>query len=161
MRWFFFFFQAEDGIRDLYVTGVQTCALPICGGIGGAELGLLGFERRQLAEQHVVFGVRHFRPVELVIRVARPLQDAPQFRGPLGRLAHRPLASSWITAIATPTRRSSSSALARGSRPSAHAPSRCPNASSSRRSNASSATPSSPMRRTFTSLSCCRSASRS
>src|SRR6266496_4869968 len=28
---FFFFFQAEDGIRDLYVTGVQTCALPISG----------------------------------------------------------------------------------------------------------------------------------
>src|SRR5688572_32547275 len=28
--WFcFFFFQAEDGIRDLTVTGVQTCALPI------------------------------------------------------------------------------------------------------------------------------------
>src|SRR5215469_16047880 len=25
-----FFCQAEDGIRDLYVTGVQTCALPIC-----------------------------------------------------------------------------------------------------------------------------------
>src|SRR5690349_24598308 len=30
MCFFFFFFQAEDGIRDLYVTGVQTCALPIC-----------------------------------------------------------------------------------------------------------------------------------
>src|SRR2546427_12076729 len=29
---FFFFFQAEDGIRDLTVTGVQTCALPICRG---------------------------------------------------------------------------------------------------------------------------------
>src|SRR5207248_3956193 len=28
---FFFFFQAEDGIRDRTVTGVQTCALPICG----------------------------------------------------------------------------------------------------------------------------------
>src|SRR2546425_9346934 len=26
----FFFFQAEDGIRDKLVTGVQTCALPIC-----------------------------------------------------------------------------------------------------------------------------------
>src|SRR5690606_39717047 len=26
----FFFFQAEDGIRDFHVTGVQTCALPIC-----------------------------------------------------------------------------------------------------------------------------------
>src|SRR5256886_14799413 len=30
MRVLFFFFQAEDGIRDLTVTGVQTCALPIC-----------------------------------------------------------------------------------------------------------------------------------
>src|SRR2546429_5068283 len=27
---FFFFFQEEDGIRDVAVTGVQTCALPIC-----------------------------------------------------------------------------------------------------------------------------------
>src|SRR5207253_5291824 len=27
---FYFFFQAEDGIRDGHVTGVQTCALPIC-----------------------------------------------------------------------------------------------------------------------------------
>src|SRR6266849_9000251 len=27
---YFFFFQAEDGIRDPLVTGVQTCALPIC-----------------------------------------------------------------------------------------------------------------------------------
>src|SRR3979490_3552504 len=32
---FFFFFQAEDGIRDKLVTGVQTCALPICSGHGG------------------------------------------------------------------------------------------------------------------------------
>src|SRR6266850_5241415 len=31
----FFFFQAEDGIRDYKVTGVQTCALPIFAGIGG------------------------------------------------------------------------------------------------------------------------------
>src|SRR5690606_40999516 len=36
----FFFFQAEDGIRDFHVTGVQTCALPIsdhadAAGIGG------------------------------------------------------------------------------------------------------------------------------
>src|SRR2546426_3481763 len=30
MSVFFFFFQAEDGIRDYKVTGVQTCALPIC-----------------------------------------------------------------------------------------------------------------------------------
>src|SRR5574340_1341745 len=30
---FFFFFQAEDGIRALLVTGVQTCALPISAGL--------------------------------------------------------------------------------------------------------------------------------
>src|SRR5438093_5495449 len=38
---FFFFFQAEDGIRDWSVTGVQTCALPIYPyrlGVGGARL---------------------------------------------------------------------------------------------------------------------------
>src|SRR5690606_39834241 len=29
---FYFFFQAEDGIRDFHVTGVQTCALPIYDG---------------------------------------------------------------------------------------------------------------------------------
>src|SRR3712207_7950170 len=29
ISYFFFFFQAEDGIRDIGVTGVQTCALPI------------------------------------------------------------------------------------------------------------------------------------
>src|SRR5690606_22696853 len=29
--YFYFFFQAEDGIRDFHVTGVQTCALPIFG----------------------------------------------------------------------------------------------------------------------------------
>src|SRR5258706_11932730 len=33
---FFFFFQAEDGIRDWSVTGVQTCALPISGPCGFA-----------------------------------------------------------------------------------------------------------------------------
>src|SRR5260370_5050741 len=39
LSFFFFFFQAEDGIRDSSVTGVQTCALPIlvlsCVGIYG------------------------------------------------------------------------------------------------------------------------------
>src|SRR5690606_39601801 len=36
---FFFFFQAEDGIRDFHVTGVQTCALPISRGMGLGDLG--------------------------------------------------------------------------------------------------------------------------
>src|SRR3989454_12064935 len=45
----FFFFQAEDGIRDYKVTGVQTCALPIypadLDGVGGREAAGL-IERR-------------------------------------------------------------------------------------------------------------------
>src|SRR5258708_27861660 len=35
----FFFFQAEDGIRDDLVTGVQTCALPILGSLKDVRLG--------------------------------------------------------------------------------------------------------------------------
>ena len=38
----FFFFQAEDGIRDVAVTGVQTCALPICCPEGGTVLDPFG-----------------------------------------------------------------------------------------------------------------------
>src|SRR2546426_11517535 len=40
---FFFFFQAEDGIRDYKVTGVQTCALPIFAFL--APLRLLLYEK--------------------------------------------------------------------------------------------------------------------
>src|SRR2546430_3419931 len=38
----FFFFQAEDGIRDLTVTGVQTCALPISRLWLGVAAGVVG-----------------------------------------------------------------------------------------------------------------------
>src|SRR2546430_3026979 len=46
---FFFFFQAEDGIRDLTVTGVQTCALPIC----RARPQAADLEEREEARRHV------------------------------------------------------------------------------------------------------------
>src|SRR5690606_39335885 len=45
---FVFFFQAEDGIRDFHVTGVQTCALPICTK-AEVEHWLDGFEAEQPA----------------------------------------------------------------------------------------------------------------
>src|SRR2546426_11489139 len=45
---FFFFFQAEDGIRDYKVTGVQTCALPISR--AGARVGRPG--RAVLQREH-------------------------------------------------------------------------------------------------------------
>src|SRR2546425_4336394 len=51
----FFFFQAEDGIRDKLVTGVQTCALPICAGAG---LVLDDYLRAELLAQ----GDRHRAP---------------------------------------------------------------------------------------------------
>src|SRR5690348_17417900 len=44
----FFFFQAEDGIRDGRVTGVQTCALPISDGTGDGA----GTARRGLRRPH-------------------------------------------------------------------------------------------------------------
>src|SRR5438128_10331621 len=43
----FFFFQAEDGIRDATVTGVQTCALPISPAAATSSPGLSsGFSRK-------------------------------------------------------------------------------------------------------------------
>src|SRR2546422_8341407 len=50
----FFFFQAEDGIRDVAVTGVQTCALPICAGLGVEPAEAIAGE---LAEPHVARAV--------------------------------------------------------------------------------------------------------
>src|SRR3989449_3817276 len=45
---FFFFFQAEDGIRDVAVTGVQTCALPISAARDDREVDLGQAELRVL-----------------------------------------------------------------------------------------------------------------
>src|SRR5204862_1367053 len=53
---FFFFFQAEDGIRDLYVTGVQTCALPI-------------FQKKWIYEQPIKIG----QPIKGLYRMYRYL----------------------------------------------------------------------------------------
>src|SRR5258708_40034553 len=65
--WFvyFFFFQAEDGIRDDLVTGVQTCALPICD-LGSAEL----FELCENEDRALVF----VEPIEKVIHQPRGLR---------------------------------------------------------------------------------------
>src|SRR2546430_8101315 len=61
----FFFFQAEDGIRDLTVTGVQTCALPILRGarILSRDL-LLGGGVRGLAEPERPVFLRHLDEVD-------------------------------------------------------------------------------------------------
>src|SRR2546422_2312581 len=59
----FFFFQAEDGIRDVAVTGVQTCALPISarpGAEGGRRGGPLPLCRRPRASSGTERGYRVF-----------------------------------------------------------------------------------------------------
>src|SRR2546422_7056563 len=47
---FFFFFQAEDGIRDVAVTGVQTCALPISLGVRNVQFHEMDAERLTFAD---------------------------------------------------------------------------------------------------------------
>src|SRR2546429_4174680 len=46
-----FFFQAEDGIRDVAVTGVQTCALPICAGASAPPAGSRSRATRRPADR--------------------------------------------------------------------------------------------------------------
>src|SRR3989442_11222724 len=54
---FFFFFQAEDGIRDADVTGVQTCALPIYSWAGTKRaLGSQPDDGRPMVRAAVEFG---------------------------------------------------------------------------------------------------------
>src|SRR5690625_5447750 len=51
----YFFFQAEDGIRDGHVTGVQTCALPILCGSGVKENLLPVIQKKNLEKKIKVF----------------------------------------------------------------------------------------------------------
>src|SRR2546430_9759459 len=54
----FFFFQAEDGIRDLTVTGVQTCALPILHLIHGGAAARVAFRTAAGADLVLDAGTR-------------------------------------------------------------------------------------------------------
>src|SRR5206468_4793895 len=64
LTFIFFFFQAEDGIRDLIVTGVQTCALPIFdrsavgGGLRSQEANLRQRDIRRRQAASLVLGRR-------------------------------------------------------------------------------------------------------
>src|SRR6266404_8926205 len=84
---FFFFFQAEDGIRDKLVTGVQTCALPISawmpGGRHGQEAGRCAAQARGIRCGDLA-GARPAR--------ARVDEDVP---GARRRGLSRPVAQTW------------------------------------------------------------------
>src|SRR5215467_4854636 len=91
---FFFFFQAEDGIRDYKVTGVQTCALPICVPPFAAEGGVNGLAQLmdvELARIDDRIGQRADRTEQLALLthvVGDALSGAQGMRTP--RLAETP-----------------------------------------------------------------------
>src|SRR3712207_8808835 len=66
-----FFLQAEDGIRDIGVTGVQTCALPICTqrmivlGKGGKTIRQIGTEARRDVER--LLGTRIYLDLQVKV----------------------------------------------------------------------------------------------
>src|SRR5256885_11530664 len=87
----YFFFQAEDGIRDYKVTGVQTCALPIWvyqklsvnGGVGlalGRDIDLRIF----FAQWHAGYAV-----TEQPAQAGRPAMRSLQFFNAQGRAVHK------------------------------------------------------------------------
>src|SRR2546430_5932990 len=86
---FFFFFQAEDGIRDLTVTGVQTCALPILVRASSEDLPAArpGSQRRVCPARHG-HGLSPGGPVRRGRWALREgAQDLP--RGQIGRASCR------------------------------------------------------------------------
>src|SRR2546422_6219317 len=80
---FFFFFQAEDGIRDVAVTGVQTCALPI---LLAGQPPFMGPTVESVLHQHLtadpapVTQVRRTVPESVVHVLGRSLAKAPADR---------------------------------------------------------------------------------
>src|SRR5687767_15187769 len=85
---FFFFFQAEDGIRDKLVTGVQTCALPICGPLGAGRGDGAVRRRRPRPSLPAAPATRHRRPAG-GRRADLLLPDAPADPAEIGRASCR------------------------------------------------------------------------
>src|SRR5207248_8412670 len=96
-----FFFQAEDGIRDRTVTGVQTCALPICQILGRAGFEIMDpnivghaaaimFPGPELAENAVE---RHFR---IVRRKGRESAAWHRHLLQIGRASCRERVETWV-----------------------------------------------------------------
>src|SRR2546422_4361294 len=92
VRFFFFFFQAEDGIRDVAVTGVQTCALPICRSLlTGRVTRVADIPQDDRRRDHPRFKDENLaRNVELVRRIERIAQEK--------RCTPAQLALAWLLA---------------------------------------------------------------
>src|SRR2546429_5808472 len=77
----FFFFQAEDGIRDVAVTGVQTCALPIWTLLAGCaswmQHSLQGFQRAISSSHSETYWLTATRHSIIVAFTASPQRAFP------------------------------------------------------------------------------------
>src|SRR5207249_6326255 len=80
------FFQAEDGIRDRNVTGVQTCALPICAGVVRATI-YMHFPTRESLLDAVM--------EEATGRVAEAIRQAEPDRGVPREALERVILATW------------------------------------------------------------------
>src|SRR5207249_7817658 len=75
---YFFFFQAEDGIRDRNVTGVQTCALPISNNCAVCHTAT--YRLREDEVPHVVVaGPAHTNNVQSMLRFLFKAAHDPRF----------------------------------------------------------------------------------
>src|SRR5688500_19769535 len=86
----YFFFQAEDGIRDYKVTGVQTCALPISKQL---ERGTNEAPRVRLPQWVIEVDERLEHP-----RLAPPILHLPESFEQIGRASCRERVWSWVAA---------------------------------------------------------------
>src|SRR5207249_7485374 len=91
----FFFFQAEDGIRDRNVTGVQTCALPIYAASQFDILGL-GLGRQGVDDRHVL----DRQVAVLVTEVLADLGNEGLALGEIGRASCRERGEMAVGAVA-------------------------------------------------------------
>src|SRR2546425_7336858 len=105
----FFFFQAEDGIRDKLVTGVQTCALPISASPRGGERQARGEAGRAREGR----GREDRRPV--TAQRARSLSSVPAASRHMGHTLAQPRSAenSPRTAMTTPSAILAAAAVAR------------------------------------------------
>src|SRR5690606_40371193 len=96
---FCFFFQAEDGIRDFHVTGVQTCALPILltGLLGGLVLMALAVAtgRRAAAGQPTDVAQQGISDPPVARWLFADLRSAPLWFGLRLYLGYEWLAAGW------------------------------------------------------------------
>src|SRR6266702_7967473 len=84
----FFFFQAEDGIRDGHVTGVQTCALPILPTTeGGGFAGLTASATELLNKVNTMPFEQIGKNLDGILKSVNDVAQGPQMKKALNELA--------------------------------------------------------------------------